>query len=110
TPPAALRAREIATLAIEHRLITFAPNSAMVRAGLLISLGPRGADTTRRAAAIVVKNPERRQARRYPSRATNYIRAGRQSQNSECARPYRAAMDPRPRRRGHRIRRVVAKR
>jgi putative ABC transport system substrate-binding protein len=54
-PPAALRAREIATFAIEHRLITFAPNSAMVRAGLLISLGPRGADMTRRAAAIVVK-------------------------------------------------------
>jgi putative ABC transport system substrate-binding protein len=27
----------------------------MVRAGMLISLGPRGADMTRRAAAIVVK-------------------------------------------------------
>jgi len=54
-PPSALRAREIATLAIEHRLLTFAANSAMVRAGLLISLGPRGADMIRRAAAIVVK-------------------------------------------------------
>ena len=54
-PPAALRAREIANFAIEHRLVTFAANSAMVRAGLLISLGPRGADMTRRAAAIVVK-------------------------------------------------------
>jgi putative ABC transport system substrate-binding protein len=54
-PPMALRIREIADFAIEHRLLTVASNSAMVRAGLLISLAPRGADIPRRAAAIVAK-------------------------------------------------------
>jgi putative ABC transport system substrate-binding protein len=54
-PPAASRSREIAAFAIEHRLLTFAVNPTMVRAGLLISLAPRGADMSRRAAAIVAK-------------------------------------------------------
>jgi len=54
-PPAASRIREIAAFAIEHQLLTFTVNPAMVRAGLLISLAPRGADMTRRAAAIVAK-------------------------------------------------------
>ena len=54
-PPAASRTREIAAFAIEHKLLTYTVVSAMVRAGLLISLSPRGADMTRRAAAIVAK-------------------------------------------------------
>jgi putative ABC transport system substrate-binding protein len=55
TLPLVLRSREIADFATEHRLPTLANNPAMVRAGLLLSLAPRGADLTRRAAAIVVK-------------------------------------------------------
>jgi putative ABC transport system substrate-binding protein len=55
TPPLTLRSREIADFATEHRLPTLANSPAMVRAGMLMSLGPRGADMTRRAAAIVVK-------------------------------------------------------
>jgi putative ABC transport system substrate-binding protein len=55
SPPATLRAREIAAFAIEHRLLTFTVNAAMVRDGLLFSLAPRRADMTRRAAAIVIK-------------------------------------------------------
>ena len=54
-PPMSLRTREIAQFAVEHRFLTLANNPAMVRAGLLISLSPPSADTTRRAAAIVVK-------------------------------------------------------
>jgi putative tryptophan/tyrosine transport system substrate-binding protein len=55
SPPATLRTREIAAFAIEHRLLTFTVNAAMVRDGLLFSLAPRRADMTRRAAAIVIK-------------------------------------------------------
>ena len=54
-PPILLRTREIADFAIEHRLLTLAGNPATVRAGVLISLAPRGADLIRRAAAIVAK-------------------------------------------------------
>src|SRR5205814_3286384 len=35
--------------------------------------------------------------------AAHHIRAGRQSQDREGARPYRPAIDPRPRHRGHRM-------
>jgi putative ABC transport system substrate-binding protein len=55
TQPLVMRSREIAYFATERRLPTLANNPAMARAGLLVSLAPRGADLTRRAAAIVVK-------------------------------------------------------
>src|SRR5262245_27891977 len=40
-----------------------------------------------------------------PDRAADKVRAGHQSQNRQGARPYHTAIDPRPRRRGHRVRR-----
>ena len=54
-PPARLRTREIAAFAIEHRMLTLAPHPAMVHDGLLLSIGPRGDELSRRAAAIVAK-------------------------------------------------------
>jgi len=54
-PPVASRSREIAAFAIQHKLLTYTVAPAMVRAGLLISLAPRGADMVRRAATIVAK-------------------------------------------------------
>jgi len=54
-PPFVWRADEIAAFAVEQRLLTFAFNPAMVRAGLLFSLAPRGDDIVRRAAAILAK-------------------------------------------------------
>ena len=49
------------------------------------------------------EDPQGRQAGRSAGPATDHIRAGRQSQDREGARPYRPAIDPRPRRRGHRM-------
>jgi putative ABC transport system substrate-binding protein len=54
-PPATLRTRDIAAFAVAHHIITIAPYPPMVRAGLLLSLGPNGDEMIRRAAAIVVK-------------------------------------------------------
>src|SRR5690348_1651871 len=51
------------------------------------------------------KDPQRREACRSPGPAADEIRAGRQSQDGQDARPYSTAVDPRPRRRGHRMRR-----
>jgi hypothetical protein len=46
---------------------------------------------------------KRRQARRSAGRATDQLQAGRQSQHRQGARPHRSAIDPRPRRRGRRV-------
>jgi putative ABC transport system substrate-binding protein len=54
-PPLVWHTGEIADFAIAHSLPTFAFSPAMVRAGLLMSLGPRGDEMVRRAAAIVAK-------------------------------------------------------
>src|SRR5439155_1598398 len=51
------------------------------------------------------KDTQGRQASRFAGRAANPVRARRQSQHRKGARPYRAAIDPRPRRRGHRLNR-----
>src|SRR5712671_5869716 len=51
------------------------------------------------------KDPQGRQAGRSAGPAADDVRAGRQSQHREGARPHRAAVDPRPRRRGHRMKR-----
>src|SRR5438270_392552 len=51
------------------------------------------------------KDPQRRQAGRSASPAADHIRAGHQSRDRQNARPHRAAINPRPRRRGHRMRR-----
>jgi ABC transporter substrate binding protein len=47
------------------------------------------------------KDPQGREAVRSPSTAADDVRAGRQSQDREGVRPHRAAIDPRPCRRGH---------
>jgi putative tryptophan/tyrosine transport system substrate-binding protein len=49
------------------------------------------------------KDPQGRPARRSAGATAHDIRAGGQSQDREGARAYRAAIDPRPRRRGHRM-------
>jgi ABC-type uncharacterized transport system substrate-binding protein len=51
------------------------------------------------------KDPEGRQARRPAGTAADQIRAGHQPEDRQGAEPYRAAIAPRPGRRGHRIRR-----
>src|SRR5207247_1533472 len=48
-------------------------------------------------------DPRGRQACRSAGPAADWVRAGRQSQHLQGARPHRAAIDPRPRRRGHRM-------
>src|ERR1700732_5162279 len=50
-------------------------------------------------------DPQRREASRSAAPAADDIRASRQSQARQGARPDGAAVDPRPRRRGHRMRR-----
>src|SRR5437660_1500895 len=49
------------------------------------------------------KNPQGRQTRRSAGPTADDIRAGRQSQDRQDARPHRAASDPRARRRGARM-------
>ena len=53
--PFVWRSDEIAAFAVAQRLLTFAFNPAMVRAGLLFSLALRGDEMTSRAAAILAK-------------------------------------------------------
>src|SRR5262249_22517315 len=67
-------------------------------AGGLISYGSSVTGTYRRT------DPRWRQARRSARAAADEIRASRQSQDRAGARPHRAAVDPGPRRRGHRVR------
>src|SRR5580704_3920426 len=51
------------------------------------------------------KDPQGRQAGRSAGPAADDIRASRQPQDRQGARPRRAAIDPRPRRRGDRMKR-----
>ncbi|HKS87950.1 MAG TPA: ABC transporter substrate-binding protein [Stellaceae bacterium] len=51
------------------------------------------------------QNTQWRQARRPSGRAADEVRAGDQPEDRQGARPHRAAIPPRPRRRGHRMRR-----
>jgi len=71
--------------------------------GGLISYGPSLTDTNRQLGHLRRKNPQRRQAGRSAGPAADNIRAGRQPQDRQSARPHRTAVDPRPRRRGHRM-------
>src|SRR6516164_8300428 len=52
------------------------------------------------------QDPEGRQARRPPCPAADKVRAARQSQDRQGARHHGPALDPRPRRRGHRMKPV----
>src|ERR1700674_5601894 len=51
-------------------------------------------------------DPHRREASRSAGAAADDIRASRQSQDRQGARPDGAAVDPRPRRRGYRMRQL----
>ncbi len=68
-----------------------------------LCIKPRGSIPSERD--IHWKDFEWRQARRPAGAATDQIRAGDQSENREGAWPHCAALNPRPRRRGHRMNR-----
>src|SRR6516165_3904703 len=53
------------------------------------------------------QDPEGHQARRPPCTAADKVRASRQSEDSQGARADDPALDPRPRRRGHRVRLLI---
>ncbi len=55
------------------------------------------------AGALISYGPQRRQAGRSARAAADHVRAGRQSEDRQGARPHRAALDPLPRRRGDRM-------
>jgi len=98
---------QIVGLAAKHRLPAIYPEREYTDDGGLISYGPDVRDNFRRAAGYVDQILKGANPGDLPIPAAQQIRAGRQSQDREGTGPHRTALDPRPRRRGHRVRRFV---
>jgi putative tryptophan/tyrosine transport system substrate-binding protein len=80
--------KAIADLAIKNRMPSMYERSPYVEAGGLVSYAPNDADSYRRAATYVDKNPERRQARRTARRAADEVRVGHQSEDRQADWPH----------------------
>ena len=94
------RARIVA-LAARYRLPAVYEGREFVEEGGLLSYGQMRRENFRARRRPGRQDPQRRQTCRPSGRATDKVRAGRQSQDREGARPHRATLDPRSRRRGH---------
>ena len=99
------RREQLVALASRHAVPAIYQWREFAAAGGLISYGPSLTDCLSPGRHLRRKDPQGRQAGRSAGPAADQIRAGHQSQDRQGARPHRAALDPRPRRRGHRMRR-----
>jgi hypothetical protein len=94
--------RLLAKLALKHRLPTIFGSRDNVVAGGLMGYAPDMNDLHRRR-GLYRQDPQGGHAGRPAGRAGFQVPAGHQSQDRERARPEDPAIDPRARRRGHRV-------
>ena len=95
----------IITLAARHKLPAVYFDRAFVAAGGLVSYGPDLIDLYRRAAGYVDRILKGEKPADLPVQAPTKYRASHQPQDRQGARPHRAAVRARPRRRGDRMKR-----
>ena len=100
-----IRRERVVALASRHAVPAMYGWREFVEAGGLISYAPSAAGTYRQTADLCRENPQGRQAGRSAGPAADQVRAGHQHEDSPGARPHRAAIAARPRRRGDRMRR-----
>ena len=97
--------QQLIELAAQHRIAASYDNRLIVDAGGLMSYGPDTVDMIRRSAGYVDKILKGAKTRRPAYRAADQIRAGHQPKDGQGAGPDDPAVDPRPRRRGDRMKR-----
>ena len=77
----------IVRFAVKHRIPAMYGFREFVSDGGLLSYGPNLMEMFRRSATYADRIPERRQAQRHPHRAADEVRAVRQPEGREGARP-----------------------
>ncbi len=97
------RREQLVALAARHAVPAIYEARDFAAAGGLISYGAEPHGCLSPGRHLRRQDPQGREARRSAGAAADHLRAGRQSQDRQGARPHRAAVDPRPRRRGHRM-------
>jgi ABC-type uncharacterized transport system substrate-binding protein len=97
------RREQLVALAARYRLPTIERWHEFAAAGGLISYGPSLVDLNRQVGIYVGKDPQGREAGRPARAAADRLRAGDQPEDGQGARPHRATIAPRHRRRGDRI-------
>ena len=97
--------RRIANLAQGARLPTVFIIRQAAEDGALMSYGPNQVENFRRAATYVDRILKGAKPQELAGRAADQIRAGHQSEDRQGARPHRAGILARPRRRGDRVKR-----
>ena len=100
---AVVRRDLIIALAARHKLPAVYFERLFVAAGGLISYGPNFLDQFRRAAGYVDRILKGEKPADLAGAGADQVRAGDQPQDRQGTRPHRAAVAPRPRRRGDRI-------
>jgi hypothetical protein len=97
------RRAQLVALAAQHAVPAMYSDAGFIAAGGLISYGTNTDALFRQAGIYAGRILKGANPADLPVQQPTTLQAGGQSQNCEGAQPNHAAIDPRPRRRGHRI-------